>query len=137
MRLAQVRPRYYPFIGGVETYVTEISERLVKRGFDVEVLTTDPIGRLPSEEIINSVKVKRFKSWAPNENYHFSGTLKKYLLKHADNYEVVHAHSYHDFPALYASQATGLKKFFFSPLTIPSSFSANPGRGSRASLSTS
>lgn len=76
MIIAQVCPRYYPFIGGVETYVKETSERLVKRGFVVDVLTTDPTGRLPSEEIINNVKVKRFRSWAPNENYHFSRALK-------------------------------------------------------------
>jgi len=115
MILAQVCPRYYPYIGGVETHVREISERLVKKGFKVEVLTTDPSGKLPREEIMNGVKVKRFKSWAPNENYHFSRGLKKYLMKYSNKYDVVHAHSYHDFPALYAAQAENRNKLVFSP----------------------
>lgn len=93
----------------------EISERLAKKGFKVEVLTTDSSEKLPKEEIINGVKVKRFKSWAPNENYHFSKELKKYLVRNSDNYDVMHAHSYHDFPALYTAQAKGRNKVIFSP----------------------
>jgi glycosyltransferase involved in cell wall biosynthesis len=60
MRIAQVCPRYYPYIGGIETHVKEISERLMMRNFEVEVLTTDPSGKLPKEEIINCIKVRRF-----------------------------------------------------------------------------
>lgn len=46
MKIAQVCHRYYPYIGGVETRVEEISKRLVRKGFDVEVLTNDPSGKL-------------------------------------------------------------------------------------------
>jgi len=113
--LAQVCPRYYPYMGGVETHVREISERLAKKGFIVEVLTTDPSGKLLKEDIINSVKVRRFKSWAPNENYHFSKELKKYLVRNSNNYDIVHAHSYHDFPALYAAQVKNRNKLVFTP----------------------
>jgi glycosyltransferase involved in cell wall biosynthesis len=115
MLVAQVCPRYYPYIGGVETHVREISERLAKKRFKVEVLTTDPSGELPREDIISGVKIKRFKSWAPNENYHFSIGLRKYLMRYSNNYDVVHAHSFHDFPALYAAQAKGRSKLVFTP----------------------
>jgi hypothetical protein len=50
---------------------------LASKGFEVEVLTTDPSGKLPLEEMINNVKVKRFRSWAPNEAYYFSPALAK------------------------------------------------------------
>jgi 1,2-diacylglycerol 3-alpha-glucosyltransferase len=46
LKIAQVCPRYFPYIGGVETNVKEISERLVLENHDVEVITTDPSGKL-------------------------------------------------------------------------------------------
>jgi glycosyltransferase involved in cell wall biosynthesis len=115
MKIAQLCPRYHPYIGGVETHVKEISERLVKKHFEVEVLTTDSSGKLPKEEIINCVKVRRFKSWAPNENYHISEELRKYLMRNSNDYDIIHAHSYHDFPAFYAAEAKRENKFIFAP----------------------
>jgi len=62
MKIAKVCPRYHPYIGGIETHVKEVGERLAKKGFEVEVLLTDLFSKLPREEIIEKVKVKRFKS---------------------------------------------------------------------------
>ena len=101
--IAQVCPRYYPDIGGVNTHVKEISERLVQRGFNVEVLTTNNSPELPRYEKINGVVVRRFKSWSPGNAYHFSTQLSKFLQQNAGRYSVVHAHSYHAFPAYYAA----------------------------------
>lgn len=115
MKIVQVCPRYYPYFGGVETHVKEISERLVKKGFEVEVLTTDPYGKLLKEDVINDVKIKRFRSYAPGEAYYFSKKLKTYLLKNSNKYSIVHAHSYHALPALYAAQAKGSNKLVFTP----------------------
>jgi len=115
MKIAQVCPRYCPYIGGVETHVKEISERLVKKGYEVEVLTTDPKGDLPKQEVINGVIVKRFKCWAPGEAYYFSRAMRKYLAKNSENYDIVHAHSYHALPALYAAQAKSRNKLVFTP----------------------
>lgn len=115
MKILQVCQRYYPYIGGLETHVKEISERLSQRGFEIEILTTDPFGKLPSEDTINGLRVKRFKSWAPSEAYYISMDLKKYLKKNADKYDVVHAHGYHAFPALYAAQTKRQNKLVFTP----------------------
>lgn len=73
MKIAQVCPFYYPRRGGVETVVKEYSERLVKRGHEVFVYTTDGSWRSPWVEDINGVKVHRsiriplpiFKSLSP------------------------------------------------------------------------
>jgi len=70
MKILFVTPRYYPHIGGVETHVQSIAERLVKRGYDVEVYATDPKGILPVIEVINGIKVRRFRSFAPNNAYY-------------------------------------------------------------------
>ena len=114
MEILQVCPRYYPYIGGVEEHVRNISERLAKK-YEVSVFTTDPSGKLPREEVINNVYVRTFRSWAPSEAYYFSRELKKYLMENSDSYHIVHAHSYHAFPALYAAQAKKRSKLFFTP----------------------
>jgi len=114
MRILQICPRYYPDIGGVEEHVKNISERLAKK-HDVTVFTTDPSRKLPKQETINGVKIRRFKSWAPNEAYYFSRELKKCLMEDSYSFDIMHAHSYHAFPALYAAQAKGSNKLVFTP----------------------
>jgi glycosyltransferase involved in cell wall biosynthesis len=114
MKILQVCPRYYPDVGGVEEHVRNISERLAKK-YDVTVFTTDPSGKLPKQEVINGVEIRRFKSWAPNEAYYFSRKLKKYLMENSDEFDIIHAHNYHAFPALYAAQAKGRNELIFTP----------------------
>lgn len=113
MKIAQICPRYFPDIGGVETHVKEISERLAKTGHDVEVITTDPTGKLNKRDTINGVKVIRFRSFAPGNAYYFAPQIYFYLRKH--NYDVIHAHSYHALPALFAALGKGERRFVFTP----------------------
>jgi glycosyltransferase involved in cell wall biosynthesis len=113
VKIAQVCPRYYPDIGGVETHVQEISERLVKRGFKVEVVCTDPSGILRRHEIINGVTVTRFRSFAPGEAYYIAPQMYFYLKE--QSYDLVHAHSYHALPALFAALAKNGRRMVFTP----------------------
>lgn len=113
LKIAQVCPRYSPDIGGVETDVKEISERLVLEGHEVEVITTDPSGKLKKNDVINGVKVTRFKSFAPGNAYFFAPKIYIYLKN--QNYDIIHAHSYHALPAFFAALSERKKKFVFSP----------------------
>lgn len=113
MKIAQICPRYFPDIGGVETHVKEISERLIKSGHKVDVITTDPTGQWKKEEIINGVKVKRFEAFAPSDSYYFAPQIYFYLRE--NKYDVIHAHSYHALPALFAALARSQKRFVFTP----------------------
>ena len=113
MKLLQVCQRYSPYVGGVEEHVRNISERLAKNN-DVLVATTDPSGKLPKHDITNGVRIIRFKSWAPNEAYFYSNGLKNFLKDHSHEYEVVHSHSYHAFPALFAARAKDRNKLVFT-----------------------
>jgi glycosyltransferase involved in cell wall biosynthesis len=115
MRIAHVCPRYHPFIGGVETHVRMICERLVKRGYEVEVLCTDPSKDLKQSEEVNGVLVRRFMSWAPDEAYYFSPLLDSYLRENSSRYAIVHAHGYQALPALSASRAKTSNLLFFTP----------------------
>jgi glycosyltransferase involved in cell wall biosynthesis len=96
MKILQVCPRYYPYLGGIETHVQEISERLVKKGCEVEIVTTDPSGSLQKEEEVNEVLVRRFRAFAPNDLYYFSSQLLLFLRK--ANSDIIHAHGYNAFP---------------------------------------
>lgn len=113
MKIVQVCPRYYPDIGGVETYVQEISERIVKSGFKVEVVCTDPTGKLPEHDVKNDVTITRFKSFAPGDAYYFAPQIYFYLKKH--EHDLIHAHSYHALPALFAALAKNKCRFIFTP----------------------
>jgi glycosyltransferase involved in cell wall biosynthesis len=114
LKILHVCPRYTPHIGGNEEHVRNICERLAEK-HEVEVYTTDPSKSLPEHETINHVKVTRFPSWAPGEAYFFSSKLKKELKVVSSDFEIVHAHNYGGFPALYAAQAKSANIFFFTP----------------------
>jgi len=117
MKIAQVCPRYYPHIGGVETYVKEVSERLTKKGLEIEVLTTNPSERLPEEDVINGVDVKRYRSWAPNEAYYLPHlNMLSSLL--AEQMDIIHTHNIHALTTFMAYTLHSLHtkpKFVVSP----------------------
>jgi glycosyltransferase involved in cell wall biosynthesis len=112
MKIVQVCPRYKPQIGGVETVVEEISRRLAAKGHDLTVVTTDPSKTLPPAENIDGVKVYRFPVYAPGDAYYLSLSLRRFLKK--QSCDVVHAHGYHAFPALFA-ESCEYYRFVFNP----------------------
>ncbi|MES5481935.1 glycosyltransferase family 4 protein [Bradyrhizobium sp. INPA03-11B] len=63
MRILMVAARCYPFVGGIETHIQEVGPRLVARGHSVDVLTTDPSGKLPVEENVRGMCVRRVPAW--------------------------------------------------------------------------
>ena len=114
MKILQVCQKYYPYKGGVAEHVRNLSERLAEK-YEVIVATTDPSGKLPRDEIVNSVKIQRFKCMAPRNSYYFSRILKKYLMKNSDKFDIVHAHNYHVVPSFYAAQSKDRNVFVFTP----------------------
>ena len=111
MKIAQVCPRYHPDIGGVETHVKEISERIVKKGWDVEVICTS--GKLQKKDKINGVKITRFRSIAPNDAFFLAPQIYSYIVNR--EYDMIHTHNYHAFPALFCALAKKDRKLVFTP----------------------
>jgi glycosyltransferase involved in cell wall biosynthesis len=111
MKIAQVTPGYYPNIGGIETHVRKIAERLAER-HEVEVITADLSSSLQKTENQNGVKITRFPSVLFKKTLFFSPALLSHLKDH--NYDIIHAHNYHAFPALFASR-TAKNNFIFNP----------------------
>src|SRR6266568_96132 len=94
-----VSPRYPPYIGGVETHVSELTSRASARFRRVSVVTTDPSGGLPSTQNLgNGLTVFRVRSFAPGENYHFPTSASLIRILRSCRSPVLHLHSLHDVP---------------------------------------
>jgi glycosyltransferase involved in cell wall biosynthesis len=115
MKIIEVCAKFYPDVGGIETHVHEIAKRIVNDGRnEVIVYTTDPTGKLPKEEIVDRILVKRFKSYAPNDAYFFSPRI--YFALRKESCDVLHVHSFHSFPSLLATLALKKRgKLVFTP----------------------
>ena len=130
MKIIQVSPRFISHkeikTGGIEAHVYEIAKRLAKK-HDVYVFTTDPTGKLKKEEIIEGMKIVRFKSFAPNEAYFFSSEI--YFALKEETCDILHVHSFQAVPSFLAHLATNksnVKKFIFTPHYHP--FASTPLR---------
>jgi glycosyltransferase involved in cell wall biosynthesis len=103
--VALITPRYAPAIGGVERVVEMQARELLRRGLQVEVITTDPSRQLVPSEEVDGVLVRRFPTIASDSVYFVSPRLGAWIYKHAHEYRVLHAHSYHTPLALQAAVA--------------------------------
>ena len=111
MNILQVCPNPYERgSGGISEHVRCVSERLAKR-HEVTVYATDPSGMLPRYDLIDGVKVERYRRFAPSKAYFFSWDLLLKLRK--ARFDVVHGHGYHAFP-MHLSSFAKCEKFVVS-----------------------
>ena len=97
--ITYVSPRYPPYIGGVETHVSELTTRASARFRRVSVVTTDPSGGLPSTQSLgNGSTIFRVRSFAPGGNYHFPMSASFVKILRACRSRILHLHSIHDVP---------------------------------------
>ena len=104
-----VSARALPLTGGIETHIDEVSRRLVDRGVGVTVLTTDRTGQLPSREVVEGVKIERYRAWPANRDYYFSPSLVRSLTP--QRFDLAHIQGVHTVTpphALYAATRRGL-----------------------------
>lgn len=91
--------RYSPAIGGVEDYARRTSEGMVSLGHEVTVYSSDLMNFdlneriIPTEELINSVKVKRFRAFPIKfKDYSVSPALPFSLFR--ERADLIHGHSF-------------------------------------------
>lgn len=106
MRVLMVTPRFFPSTGGVELHVAEVARRVVQRGHEVTVLTTDTSGRLPLRELRDGVELERVRAWPRNRDYYFAPAIVR-RIRHGD-WDVVHVQSFHTLVAPLAMAAARL-----------------------------
>jgi glycosyltransferase involved in cell wall biosynthesis len=88
-----VTARYFPDMGGIETHVHEVAKRLVTRGADVTVLTTDRTGALPAVEEANGVRIRRVRAWPKERDYYFAPEITRIIAN--GGYDIVHCQGFH------------------------------------------
>ncbi|MFH0889587.1 MAG: glycosyltransferase family 4 protein [Candidatus Aenigmatarchaeota archaeon] len=91
MKILHVCNHFYPNVGGIETYVKELSKNLIKLGHTSDVLCLDKKynnRKLPAKELIDGIKVMRtgcvdlkFYKLAPQ------------VLRYVKDYDIVHVHA--------------------------------------------
>jgi glycosyltransferase involved in cell wall biosynthesis len=94
LRVLLVAARYFPYMGGVETHVYEVGQRLVKAGVKVTVLTTDVSGRLPVFEESEGMRIFRVRAWPANKDYYFAPGIYRFMTR--GRWDLVHCQGYHN-----------------------------------------
>jgi len=125
MKIVQVSPWFLPHLGGVESHVHSISSELVKRGHEVEVLTSRHRKDLPEKETMDGFKITRLKPFATLLRTPIV-TRTKGALRERDA-DIFHAHSPPPLSAYYTSKVAAEKRVPFvltyhCDMEIPSVF---------------
>ncbi len=93
LRILLATARYFPYMGGIETHVYEVSRRLARLGCDVTVLTTDPSGRLPEREVKDNVEIRRVRAYPAQRDYYFAPGVARVVAE--KRWDVVHSQGSH------------------------------------------
>lgn len=113
MRILMVTPKFLPSTGGVELHVAEVARRVVRKGHEVSVLTTDPSARLPARETWEGVEVERVRAWPRKRDYYFAPGLVSRIRR--GHWDVVHVQSFH---TLVAPMAMATARFASIPYVV-------------------
>lgn len=92
-----VTPRYLPFLGGVQNHVHQVGSRFARSGIDVTVLTTNPGNRLPSDEVLDDIRVRRVPAWPADRDYYLAPDIYSTITQ--GSWDLIHVQSYHTFVA--------------------------------------
>lgn len=98
LRVLMVTPRYFPYMGGIETHVHEVGRRLVQHGVDVTLLTTAPtrpFQPFPKEEMVDGMRVMRVENWLPRKDYYLAPEAY-FTIKHGE-WDLLHCQGCHTF----------------------------------------
>ncbi len=118
MKITIIISGYYPLIGGAEVFAQEVAEYLVKKGDEVDIVTTRPDRSLSGLETINDVVVHRVTLGRIKYLSYVAGYFR--LLWHLlrldkeRNYDLIHAVG----DGLPSIVATSIKKLRGKPYLI-------------------
>jgi glycosyltransferase involved in cell wall biosynthesis len=108
LRLLLVSARYPPYVGGTEIHTAEVATRLVTLGHHVSVLTTDPTGSAPAEEVCDGVRVLRVPAWPRARDWYVAPKVASVVAGEA--WDVLHVQGYHTFVAPLAMAAAARQR---------------------------
>lgn len=113
MKIIQVTQRFSPAIGGVENHVYNIAKKLVEKGHEVTVYTSDLLKDVPQirlvyngKDKVEGIRIRRFKAFKLLPKIEASTIMPSMitaLLK--EEADIIHAHGLYYFPAYLAALA--------------------------------
>lgn len=112
LRILMVAARYFPFTGGTETHIHEVSKRIAAAGHSVDILTADPSGDLPREEEASGVRILRVPAWPKRSDYYFAPGVISAINR--GDWDLVHIQGYHTLVAPAAMLAAIRKQIPFA-----------------------
>lgn len=101
MKILQIAPYFYPYTGGQEKFVYNLSKYLIKMGHEVDVVTSNfPTGI--KREVVDKIPVIRHNCLIrPLRNPITPGMLQ--IKSDISDYDVIHSHNEHSFSSMVAS----------------------------------
>lgn len=104
--ILMVTPRYFPYMGGIETHVHEVAQRLVKYGIAVTLLTTQPHRPYlaqPDLEVVEGMQIVRVPAWPAQRDYYIAPKMVE-IVK-SGTWDLIHCQGCHTFVPLLAMWA--------------------------------
>jgi glycosyltransferase involved in cell wall biosynthesis len=96
LRVLMVTPRYFPYMGGIETHVHEVGRRLTQRNVDVTILTTMPAltgTPLPRNAEVEGMHVIRVPVLLNKNDFYIAPEM--YSLIKYGRWDLVHCQGIH------------------------------------------
>ncbi len=107
MRILQTPVRFYPYTGGVENYVLNLSRELVKAGCEVVVMCAAE-GGSPGRETIDGIEVIRVRYTGKIANTNLTPSLPIRML--GERFDLIHAHLPTPWSADWSAVVAGMRK---------------------------
>jgi glycosyltransferase involved in cell wall biosynthesis len=107
-----VTPRYFPYMGGIETHVHEVGRRLQRHEVNVTLLTTvahQEMLSLPEEEECEGMRILRVRAWPRQRDYYLAPEI--YAVIKQGRWDLIHCQGCHTLVsplAMLAAKAAGL-----------------------------
>src|SRR5215472_18941821 len=111
-KVLMVTPRYFPYMGGIETHVHEVGRRLVKCGIEITLLTTQPhapYGVRPDYEVVEGMQVVRVPAWPVQQDYYMAPRMIEVIKR--GTWDLLHCQGCHTLVpllALWAARTVGM-----------------------------
>jgi alpha-1,3-mannosyltransferase len=94
IKIFHVYTNFYPVFGGIESFIYQSSKELIKKGYDITVVTSDTLPnkktKLPAEENIDGIKIRRFP-FKKFSKYNTSVQALKFILD--SDFDILHIHT--------------------------------------------
>lgn len=103
MKIAEVTPYYHPHIGGVESYVHELSKHLMRLDHEVTIITARYDKTLPEEDEHDGIRILRTDQLMNIFTTPVTPKLKTHIL--AERWDIVHTHAPPPLSSYYIAKA--------------------------------